>query len=114
MASGRFIQEQFKGRKEKRLPIAIVVQLAQVEDGLSPRGLELTFTDNISAHGACVVSSRPWEPGELVDLTSLKDQITLCGKVMHCQKRNHNLYAIGVQFDKHAVTWPTFRTYTGV
>ncbi len=41
---------------EKRLPIAIVVRLAHVLD--PPRnGAEVTYTDNVSAHGARVVSN---------------------------------------------------------
>jgi hypothetical protein len=42
------------GRMEKRLPIAIVVKLAPV-NGQSTSQSELTYTDNISAHGACII-----------------------------------------------------------
>ena len=113
MATGRTISGKFDGRMERRLLIALIVQLAQVQDGPSPRALELTFTHSISPHGACVVSSRPWEPGELMDVTSVKDQITLRGKVKHCQKRTDSRYSIGLRLDEHAVTWSTYRTYAG-
>ena len=42
---------------EKRVTVAIVVHLARAEDHTA-EGPELTHTDNISAHGACVISSR--------------------------------------------------------
>ncbi len=73
------------GRMEKRIPVAIVVRLTHAQDQPA-NGAELTCTDNVSAHGARVVSSRPWQPGELAQVTSLKDEITIRGKVVYCQK----------------------------
>src|SRR5207253_3096349 len=52
------------GRMDKRLPIAMVVQLAQAQD--QPiSGPEMTYTDNVSVNGARVVSSRAWQTGEM-------------------------------------------------
>ncbi len=48
------------GRMEKHIPIAIVVRLTQAQDQ-PVDGAELTYTDNVSAHGSRVVSSRPWQ-----------------------------------------------------
>jgi hypothetical protein len=97
---------------EKRLPIAIVVNLAPV-NGRPASQPELTYTDNISAHGACVVSSRAWKPGELAEVVSLKDQIALRGKVVHCEKRSDAHYIVGVSFNGNRVTWSSYRTYAG-
>ena len=111
MAIGRTIRA-FEGRMEKRLPIALIAQLAQAQDGTFAPRLELTFTDNISAHGACVVSSRPWKLGELMDVTSVRDRVTLRGKVEYCQKRSDGCYGIGLRFGE-PVAWSTYRTYAG-
>ena len=113
MATGRTMREKLEGGTEKRLAIALIVQLTQAQDGPSPPRLELTFTDNISAHGACVVSSRPWKRGELMDVTSVKDHVTRRGKVIHCQKRPDDRYDIGLRFAEHAVAWSMYRTYAG-
>src|SRR5438477_8004777 len=60
-------------RSEKRLPIAMVVNLASAQvQGAT--GSELTYTNNVSAHGACVVSSRQWQPGEIAEVTSFLDR----------------------------------------
>lgn len=67
----------------------------------------------LSAHGACVVSVRRWERRELIDVTSVKDQVALRGKVIHCRKRPDNRFGIGLRFAEHAFTWLTFRTYAG-
>lgn len=69
---------------EKRVPAAIVVHLARAEDHTA-EGQEMTYTDNISAHGACVISSRRWKPGEVAEVTSLNERITLLGRVTYCQ-----------------------------
>jgi|SRR5215467_1049570 len=97
---------------EKRLPIAMVVNLA------SPRvqganGAELTYTDNVSAHGACVVSNRSWQPGEVAEITSLLDQIAMRGKVAYCRKYDEERYAIGLSFQNCAVVWSIYLKYAG-
>src|SRR5690349_25087510 len=69
-------------KMEKRIPIAIVVHLARVGHQTA-ESAELTFTDNISAHGACVISARHWKPGEMAEVTSLNDKIMLVGRVTY-------------------------------
>ncbi len=99
------------GRMDKRLPIAMVVQLAQAQD--QPiKGSEVTYTDNISVNGARVVSTRAWPAGEIVQLTSLKDETTIRGKVVYCQKLVDDRYCIGLNFSGRPVTWSTFRSYS--
>ena len=80
---------------EKRLPIAMIVNLARAQNR---NGTELTYTDNVSAHGACIVSNHPWQPGELAEITSMFDQIAMRGKVAHCRKRRDDQYTIGLSF----------------
>jgi len=106
------IQPEFEGRMEKRLPIAIVVRLA---NGKSQplSGAELTYTDNVSAHGARVVSNHAWETGEVAQVTSLKDETTLSGKVVYCKKLADSRYCIGLNFQDRRVTWSTYRAYNG-
>jgi len=95
---------------EKRLPIALVVNLAPAQ---SPKGTELTYTDNVSAHGACVVSSHSWQLGEIAELTSMSDQVAMRGKVVHCQKRGDDQYVIGLKFPNCEVVWSVYLRYAG-
>src|SRR5437016_3774053 len=99
------------GRMDKRLPIAMVVQLAQALDQPSNES-EVTYTDNISVNGARVVSNRPWQAGEVVQVTSLKDETTIRGKVVYCQKLMDDRYCIGLNFHERPVTWSAYRAYS--
>ncbi len=101
---------RFVGRMEKRLPISIVVSLTLVRDQ-PVNGTELTYTENVSAHGARVISKRNWQPGEVAQVTCLKDESTIPGKVVYCQKLMDNRYCVGLNFNGSPVTWSTYRTY---
>ena len=97
---------------EKRGPIAIVVHLARAEDHTTA-GPELRYTDNISAHGACVISSRQWKPGEVAEVTALNDRITLRGRVAYRAKREAGRYDVGLYFNEQEVTWSPYVKYAG-
>lgn len=104
-------QSKFVGRMEKRLPIAIVVHLNQPQ-APPANGAELTYTDNVSAHGARVVSRRPWQAGEVAQVTSLKDELTIRGRVVYCQKLQDQRYCIGLSFQDRGVSWSAYSSYS--
>jgi hypothetical protein len=103
-------QTRFIGRMEKRLPIAIVVRLAR-EQGQHVNGAELTYTDNVSAHGARVVSRHAWGTGEVLTVTSLKDEIAIRAKVVYCHQVTGDRYYVGLNFQGRRVTWSAYATY---
>jgi len=99
------------GRKEKRLPIIVVVRLAHC----APAGAdeeEKTFTDNISPRGARIVSRHAWQPGDALQVTPLNGY-SACGKVVYCQRLPDDRYYIGLNFQDHPVTWSVTRKYGG-
>jgi hypothetical protein len=96
---------------EKRLPMAIVVRLTNGRG--QPSGeAEMTYTDNVSAHGARVISSKPWRPGDEAQVTSLKDEVTIHGKVAYCQRLPDARYGIGLNFNDRGVTWSAYKAYS--
>jgi len=78
-----------------------------------PDGTELTYTDNVSAHGACVFSNHPWQAGEAAEIAPLSDQIAMRGKVVHCRRCGEDRYAIGLSFLNGEVAWSTYLKYGG-
>jgi hypothetical protein len=106
------IKNIFSGRMEKRIPIAVVVRLTDAQ-GRPASEAELTYTDNVSAHGARVVSIRPWQIGEVAQVTSLKDEISIRGKVAYCLMLPDNRYSVGLDFMDRRVTWSAYRNYSG-
>ncbi len=100
------------GRLERRLPIVVVVRLAQAERA-GTEGEERTYTDNISSRGARVYSIRPWRPSDPVQVTPRNEGPAL-GKVVYCQMLPDNRYVIGVKFQDRQVTWSAVRRYDGL
>jgi hypothetical protein len=101
-----------RGRMEKRFPIVAKVRLARPA-GPQTNGEERTYTDNISAHGVRVFSKQPWQPGDRVRVTSIRDNISLEGKVTYCQKIDKSRFCVGVNLKGQRVTWSTFSRFDG-
>jgi PilZ domain-containing protein len=101
-----------EGRQEKRLPIAVVVRLAGVKRPHSD-GEEKTYTENVSLHGARVISRHPWQPGEEAQVVPLKYGTPARGKVVYCKRLSTDRYLVGLTFTQHPVYWSSF-TYPGV
>jgi hypothetical protein len=97
---------------ERRLPIVVVVRLAQAESASSDGG-ERTYTDNISQRGARVYSIRPWQLGEAVQVTPRNDD-PACGNVVYCQTLEDGRFVIGVKFQDRPVMWSAVSRYDGL
>jgi hypothetical protein len=89
-------------RAEKRIPMEIPVVL----DGHRRMpGTESTFTENVSARGARVVSVRKWEKGEKVTLASRTGEFRSSARVAYCQPLHGDGYAVGVEFLETKGRW---------
>ena len=100
------------GRMERRLPIIVVVRLAQAQSVVAD-GEEKTFTDNISPHGARIFSKHAWQLGDLVRVAPLNAEVA-CAKVIYCQKLPDERYGIGVKFQDHPVEWSAMQRFDGL
>jgi hypothetical protein len=82
-------------RAERRIPMEIPVVL----DGhRRTPGAESTFTENVSARGARVVSSRRWEKGEALTFGLRTGEFRSLARVAYCQPLHGEGYAVGVEF----------------
>jgi hypothetical protein len=61
-------------------------------------GSESTFTENVSARGARVVSVRHWDQGEKLTFASRTGDFRSSARVAYCQPLQGDGFAIGVEF----------------
>ena len=61
-------------------------------------GLEATFTENVSARGARVISVRHWQKGDALMLASRTGEFRSSARVAYCQPLHGEGYAVGVEF----------------
>lgn len=101
------LENRLTGREEKRLPIMMEAKLVPAES-VNEERLEKARIENISAHGARVQASRPWQPGEQVDVTPTLGEGPLRGEVIYCQKLAGNRFVIGLRFRQSPVLSSTF------
>jgi len=89
-------------RRENRIPMEIPVVL----DGhrYMP-GAENTFTENVSAKGARVVSIRSWEKGARLTLVSRTGEFRSSARVAYCQAIRGDGYAVGLEFLEAKGRW---------
>jgi hypothetical protein len=96
-------RNQFRyNRRENRIPMEIPVVL---EGHRQTPGVEATFTENVSAKGARVVSTRRWEKGAVVMFASRTGEFRSASRVAYCQPLHGDGYAIGVEFLEPVGRW---------
>ncbi len=89
-------------RVERRIPMEIPVLL----DGHRRMpGTESTFTENVSARGARVISTRRWELGEQVTFASRTGEFRSSARVAYCEPLQGDGFAIGVEFLEPKGRW---------
>ncbi len=112
---GDYVQtsHNLHGRMEKRLPIIIVVRLSRMPR-LPTSEEERTYTDNLSPHGARVFSRCGWQPGETAQVVTLKEESTMRGEVIYCQRLDHDRFCIGLKFAERPITWSALCRYYGM
>ena len=89
-------------RAERRIPMEIPVL---IDGHRQAPGSESTFTENVSARGARVVSTRRWEKGEPLTFVSRTGEFRSLARVAYCQPLHGEGYAVGVEFLDPAGRW---------
>jgi PilZ domain len=89
-------------RAEKRIPMEIPVL---INGHRQAPGSESTFTENVSARGARVISARRWEQGESLHFASRTGEFRSPARVAYCQSLQGDGFAIGVEFLQPKGRW---------
>ena len=98
------LDNRFTGREEKRLPVMMEVMLVPAEGAHAER-LERAVVENISALGARVYASTPWQLGEQVEVTPAVGDTPLKAEVVYCQKQGADKFVVGLKFRRSQVLW---------
>jgi hypothetical protein len=89
-------------RSEQRIPLTVRVDLCSLD--IRHRAYE-GITENISSHGARVVSYRPCKTNERLNLRSLPGDFRARARVVYCDALGVNSFAIGLQLLATAGKW---------
>jgi hypothetical protein len=89
-------------RSDKRIPMEVGVLISGHQ--ASP-GVESTFTENVSARGARVVSIRRWNINDRMTLASRAGDFRSTARVAYCQPLRGTGYAVGLEFLEPLGQW---------
>src|SRR5207245_4752843 len=92
----------FDGRIEKRVPMTVKVYLVRTKE---PHTSEKALTENVSPHGARVVTKQIWQPGEEPLITPLASDFPQQARVVYCHPRANGGFCVGVEFERCSVKW---------
>lgn len=90
------------GRLEKRIEIAIPLQISTI---LDPDGAERTTTENVCSLGIRVLTDHARELNERLMVQSLKGDLKRLARVVYCQRLPDGHFAVGLQFQGSGVKW---------
>jgi hypothetical protein len=91
------------GRLEKRVRLAVPVQISSV---LDPAASERTTTENVCSLGMRILSERARDLNERLMISSLTGNPRTLARVVYCQRLPDGRFAVGLQLQGVAVSWP--------
>jgi hypothetical protein len=89
-------------RCEPRVPMEVGVRISG--DGGLP-GTETTFTENVSARGARVLSARRWKINDQMTVHTLAGTFQCVARVAYCHTSPQAGFAVGLEFVAPAAGW---------
>ena len=82
-------------RMEARIPTRVGLALSDPDE---PLIYEITFTENVSRHGARVVTKRCWSPNDSVLVKLPQESLPSRARITYCQPLKGDEFAMGLQF----------------
>ncbi len=82
-------------RTEARIPTRVGLELSGPD---KPLIYETTFTENVSRHGARVVTKRRWSPNDSVLVKLPQESLPSRARITYCQPLKGDEFAMGLQF----------------
>ena len=82
-------------RMEARIPTRVGLELSGPDE---PLIYEIAFTENVSHHGARVVTKRRWSPNDSVLVKLPQESLPSRARIPYCQSLKGDEFATGLQF----------------
>jgi len=89
-------------RRDSRVPMEVEVQISG--HAILP-GTEATFTENVSARGARVLSTRRWKTNDQLVIATASGSFRSVARVAYCESVPRAGYAIGLEFVEPSGSW---------
>ena len=89
-------------RMEARIPTRVGLELSGPDE---PLIYEITFTENVSRHGARVVTKRRWSPNDSVLVKLPQEFLPSRARITYCQPLQGDEFAMGLQFSSVVYDW---------
>ncbi len=89
-------------RMEARIPTRVGLELS---GPVEPLIYEISFTENVSGHGARVVTKRRWSPNDSVLVKLPQECLPSRARITYCQPLKGDEFAMGLQFSLLVYDW---------
>src|SRR6266478_1711912 len=89
-------------RMEARIPTRVGLELSGPDE---PLIYEIIFTENVSRHGARVVTKRRWSPNDNVLVKMPQECLPSHARITYCQPLKEDAFAMGLQFSSVVYDW---------
>src|SRR5258705_5469736 len=89
-------------RMEARIPTRVGLELS---GPVEPLIYEISFTENVSGHGASVVTKRRWSPNDSVLVKLPQEGLPCHARITYCQPLKGDEFAMGLQFSLLVYDW---------
>ena len=89
-------------RTEVRIPKRVGLELSGPDE---PLIYEITFTENVSCHGARVVTKRRWSPNDSVLVNLPQECLPSRARITYCQPLQEDEFAMGLRFSLVVYDW---------
>jgi hypothetical protein len=89
-------------RTEDRIPKRVGLELSGPDE---PFLCEITFTENVSRHGARVLTKRHWSPSDNVLVKLPQESRPSRARITYCQPLKGDEFAMGLQFSLVVYDW---------
>src|SRR6266436_9794193 len=89
-------------RMEARIPTRVGLELSGPDE---PLIYEITFTENVSRHGARVVTKKRWRPNDTVLVKLPQERLPSRARITYCQPFKEDEFATGLQFSLAVYDW---------